>query len=188
MTRTFSNEPLSRAVVDDLVDLARRGPAAGNTAGLEWLVLDTEADVGAYWDTTLPRERRAGFPWPGLLEAPVVLIPWVDPAAYVARYGEPDKADSGLGRGTEAWPVPYWFVDGGAAVMTLLLGAESAGLGALLFGLFGHERAVRRRFGVPDGWRAVGAVALGHRAPDRRSSSARRARPELGEVVHRGSW
>ena len=189
MTRNFLSTPLDRAVVDHLLDRARRAPSAGNTASTQFLVLDTPDAVAAYWDTTLPVERRASFAWPGLLEAPVLIVPWVDPAAYVARYAEPDKAHTGLGDAAADWPVPYWFVDGGAAVMSILLGAEAEGLGALLFGLFEHESAVRRRFGVPDRLRAVGAVALGHGAPDERASaSARRPRRRLDEVVHRGAW
>ena len=188
MTRAFTTQPVDRAIVDHLIDLARRGPTAGNTAGLDWLVLATIDEVGAYWDTTLPLERRNDFPWPRLLDAPVLIIPWVDPEAYVARYAEPDKVLTGLGGAAGDWMVPYWFVDGGAAAMTLLLGAEDAGLGALLFGLFEHEDAVRARFGVPASRRAVGAIALGHRAPDCPSLSARRGRPRADQIVHRGVW
>ena len=36
------------------------------------------------------------------------------------------------------------------SVMTLLLGAEDAGLGALFFGVFHHEVALRRELGIPD--------------------------------------
>lgn len=188
MTRAFTPEPVDSATVEQLVDLARRAPSAGNTAGTEWLLLIGAEEVARYWDVTLPIDRRGGFPWPGLLDAPALVIPWVDPAAYVARYGEPDKARTGLGDGASAWPVPYWFVDGGAAVMALLLAAEDTGLGALFFGLFEHEDAVRERFGVPAGRRAVGVVALGHRAPDRPSGSAARGRPPLDAVVHRARW
>ena len=116
------------------------------------------------------------------------MVPWVDPSAYIRRYAEADKAHTGLGTGEEAWPVPYWFVDGGAAVMALLLEAEARGLGALLFGLFEHEPAVRNRFGVPSGWRAIGAVALGEAAPNRPSKSRSRQRLPLEDVVHRGGW
>jgi nitroreductase len=188
MTRSFLPTEIPTATVDRLLDRARRAPSAGNTASVEFLVLDTDDDVSAYWSTTLTDERREVFPWPGLLDAPVLVVPWVDPDAYVERYGEPDKAHTGLGESVDAWPVPYWFVDGGAAVMALLLGAESEGLGALLFGLFGHEDAVRSRFGVPSGRRAVGVVALGHRAPDRPSASAGRRRRPLDQVVHRKRW
>lgn len=188
MTRAFTDAPVATEVVDELLDEARRSPSAGNTAALEFLVLAGPESTAAYWDVTLPPSRREGFPWPDLVRAPVLVVPWTDPAAYAARYAEPDKVATGLGAGPDAWPVPYWFVDGGAAVMTLLLGAEARGLGALFFGLFDHEAAVAERFGVPPGRRALGTVALGHRAPDRPSRSARRARPPLDSVVHRGRW
>lgn len=188
MTRAFSDDPLGAEIVEELIDLARRAPSAGNTSALEWLVLDSAPDVSAYWDTTLVKDRRADFAWPHLLSAPVIVIAWVDPAAYLARYREADKAHTSLGESLDAWPVPYWFVDGGAAVQTLLLAAQDAGLGALFFGLFEHEAAVRERFGVPSSFRAVGAVALGRRRPDRLSQSRRRRRRRLDEVIHRGGW
>ena len=72
--------------------------------------------------------------------------------------------------------------------MTVLLAVEDEGLGALLFGLFEHEEAVRAEFGVPSGYRAIGAISVGHPAPDRPSMSAGRRRPVFDEVVHRGDW
>jgi nitroreductase len=188
MTRNFTDAPVAAGVVDELLDEARRAPSAGNTAALEFLVLEGREQTAGYWDTTLPADRRGDFPWPGLLRAPVLIVLWTDPEAYARRYGEADKARTGLGVGPEAWPVPYWFVDGGAAAMALLLGAEARGLGALLFGLFDHEPAVAARFGVPSGRRAVATVAVGHPGPDRPSSSAGRGRPPLERIVHRGGW
>lgn len=188
MTRSFSSEPVASGVVEELIDLARRSPSAGNASALEWLVLDDPAAVAAYWDTTLRTERRDGFAWPGLLNAPVIVILCVDPQIYLDRYREADKAHTPLGESLDAWDVPYWFVDGGAAVQTLLLAAEDAGLGALFFGLFDHESKVREAFGVPPAWRALGAVALGHRADDRPSQSQLRRRRRIDEVVHRNKW
>jgi nitroreductase len=187
MCRAFRPEPVAPRVVDGLVDLARRHPSAGNTAGSAFVVLEGPG-TGTYWDVTLPPDRREGFPWPGLLVAPVLVVVLVDPAAYVARYGESDKQRTGLGAGEDAWSVPYWFVDGGMAVQNLLLAATGAGLGACFFGLFEHERAVLDALGVPPGMRAVGTIALGHPAPDRPSASAARPRPSLEQVVHRGRW
>ncbi len=187
MVRSFTGEPVAAAVVDEICDLAQRAPTAGNAAGIEFLVLEG-AETAAYWDVTLPEARRSGFAWPGLLKAPVLVVVWADVGAYLRRYREPDKRHTGLGVRAAAWPVPYWFVDGGASVMAMLLAAEDRGLGAAFFGLFDHEEAVRRRFGVPVDRRAVGTVAIGARAPDRRSKSARRARPGLGDVMHRGIW
>lgn len=188
MTRAFVDTAIAADVVDAMVDRARRAPSAGNTGGTEFLVLEGAAATAAYWDTTLPAGSRATFPWPSLLAAPVLIVPWVDPDAYAARYAEDDKAHTGLGADPADWPVPYWFVDGGAVVMALLLEAEARDLGALFFGLFDHEDAVRARFGVPAGRRAVGTVAIGHRAPDRPSASATRPRPPLDEVIHRTHW
>jgi nitroreductase len=84
--------------------------------------------------------------------------------------------------------VPYWWVDGGMAVHALLLGAVDAGLGALFFGLFDNEAAALAVLGVPPGWRALGAVALGWPVPDEPGRSAGRPAPPPEAVVHRGGW
>jgi nitroreductase len=74
------------------------------------------------------------------------------------------------------------------AVHTLLLGAVDAGLGALLFGLFAQEEAVRAALRVPAERDVVGVVALGHPLPSRPGRSAARPRRPADEVVHRGGY
>jgi nitroreductase len=189
MCRDYLADPIDPAALERVLAAAFRGPSAGNTEALDLVVL-TGASVGHYWDVTLPPERRAGFRWPGLLRAPVLVVPVVEPAAYVARYGREDKSGTGLGDSVDAWPVPYWFVDGGAAVMAMLLAAEAEGLGALLFGQFDHEPAVAAALGVPPGRRAVGTIALGYAAPGGRrpSLSAAAGRSDPATRVHRGRW
>ena len=39
MVRAFTEDPVDPAVVDGLIDLARRAPAAGNTQGSAFVVL-----------------------------------------------------------------------------------------------------------------------------------------------------
>jgi nitroreductase len=187
MCRSFRDDPVDDDVLDRVVGAAFRGPAAGNTWGLDLLVL-RDSETRAYWGVTLPDPE--GFAWPGLLRAPVLVIPVVDPGAYVSRYGEDDKVTSGLGAGEHAWSVPYWWVDGGAAVMAMLLAAEDEGLGALFFGQFEHEGAVSARFAIPDGRRSLGTVALGWPADAGRdpSSSAARGRPDPRDFTHHGQW
>ncbi len=187
MRRAFTDDALAPGLLDDLLDTARRVPSAGHAQGLTWLVLDAPADVERYWDLTLG-DRRADFSFPGLLRAPALVVALTDPAAYVARYHEADKARTGLGEGVESWPVPYWYVDAGMAIQTLLLEAESSGLAACLFGLFQHEQAVLEAFGVPQGVRAVGTIALGRHDPalDRPGRSS--GRPRRTDVIRRGSW
>jgi nitroreductase len=189
MVRSYTDEPIDSGVVRSLIATARRGPSAGNTASLEYLVLDEPAAVARYWDVTLPSERRSTFRWQGLLEAPVLIVPCCSPASYVERYAEADKTTTGLGVDVAAWPVPYWYVDGGAAVMLLLLAAVDAGLGALFFGQFGHTAAVKQAFSIPDEYEPLGTVALGHPATDDRAGrSAGRDRGGLDEIIHRGDW
>lgn len=189
MCRDFQAAPVSPDVVGRIVTAATRAPAAGNTHGFHVLAL-TGDDTRTYWDTTMPEPRRSSFRWPGLLAAPVLLLPYVEPDAYVRRYAEADKAVSGLGSDAEDWPVPYWFVDGGAALMAMLLAIEDEGLGGLLFGQFHHERALRAALGVPERYRALGTLAVGRprQGGDHRSASVGRGRPEVSDVLHTGGW
>lgn len=189
MVRSYRTDAVPTELINRIVDAAHRSPSAGNTRSLEVLVL-TNDEVRRYWDTTLPVERRSAFPWPGLLDAPVLLIPYVDSSLYVERYGEADKATTGLGSSADAWPVPYWWVDGGAAVQNMLLATVALDLGACFFGQFAHEAAVRSTFGVPEKHRAVGTVAVGHPRPegDRPSRSTARPRRSVEDTTHWGRW
>ena len=188
MVRSFSSRPIPPEVLMQVLDLACRVPAAGNTQGLDLVVLEGE-ETQLYWNTSLPEEKRATFPWPGLLNAPVLIIPVGSPSAYVERYSEPDKARTGLGTSEDAWVVPYWYVDTAFAAMIALLAAVDAGLGALFFGQFEHEPALKHALGIPEDRRPVGTIALGYAADEQRASlSSQRPRRSLNEVVHRGGW
>ena len=189
MTRAFDRRPLPPGLLDDLLALAGRAPSAGNTQGWHAVVLEG-ADTARFWDITLPPERRGSFAWPRLYDAPALVLPLADPHAYVARYAEPDKAATGLGHGIDRWPAPYWTIDAAMALMTLLLAAEDAGLGALLFGVFRGEAELRTALGVPADLVLLGAVALGYPSADRSTAgrSAGRPRRSTGEFVHRGRW
>ena len=187
MVRAFLPESLPESVIASVLEPVTRGPSAGHSQGVSLIVLH-EGRQRTYWDTTLPPERRLQFPWPGLLDAPVLVVVAVDPDAYVERYGEPDKRASGLGAGAEAWPQPMWFVDGGMAVMAMLFSAADAGIGACFFGVFDHEAAVRDALGVPDHVRLVGTLALGLRDPARDRPSHSTKRPRRDDVVRFGAW
>ena len=88
------------------------------------------------------------------------------------------------------WPVPYWYIDTGFTALLMLLAAVDEGLGAAFFGIQpGLIPEFRRRFGVPEQWMPIGAVAVGYPDPagDPAPSSARSiARKSLDELAHRG--
>jgi len=187
MTRRFDPAALPDELVVELLDLARRAPTAGYSQGVHFLVL-TGAALQQFWQVT------AAADWfteqqPGVLQAPVVVLPLADPTAYTSRYAEADKAGHGLDVAAN-WEVPFWITDTAMAVENLLLLAEERSLGALYFGIFRNARAALDSFGVPPHVLQVGAVALGWRsAADEVSGSARtRPRRPVVDVVHRQRW
>ena len=188
MTRAFLPEPIGDETLHALIDLALRAPSAGKTQGTHFVVLAGN-DVADFWNDTLPSEKRANFRWKQLLDAPVIILPFVDPLAYVARYAEPDKQATGLGEGMHAWPTPYWTVDGSFAVMSLLLAAHDAGLGALFFAVFNGEQQLRNRLGVPDHMQLLGAIACGNAVrSSEKGRSAARPRMPIDEAIHQSRW
>jgi nitroreductase len=192
MVRAFLPEPVPAEALERVLDAGRRAPSAGHSQGWAFLVLEGAAQTAAYWDVTFPDlDGRASFAFPGLFDAPVLILPLSHAAAYVARYAEPDKAATGLGESADTWPVPYWTVDTSFAAMSMLLAAVDEGLGALFFGIFQGADALLRSLGVPEGYEPIGTIALGwpDEARDRPGlSSATRGRRGLADVVHRGRW
>jgi nitroreductase len=191
MVRSFSNEPLAEGVLDNILRAALRSPTAGNTRGTSWLVLEGPAQTGVYFDATTDEHWRVDHPErsEGLRRAPVVLLAYASPEAYVGRYNESDKASSGLGAGIDAWPVPYWYGDAAFGVMAVLLAAVDAGLGSCVLGAFRGEDVLAGRLGVPGAWRLFCAVVLGHPdGRDHRSASLDRSHPVALDRIHRARW
>jgi nitroreductase len=189
MCRDFSPAPVDPGIVDGLLEAARRAPSAGFAQGWAFLVLDRPQDLRRFWEAIADEEWRKRPSLPGLMRAPVAVVPYCNPQVYLDRYSEADKARRGLGS-ADRWAVPYWTVDVAFATMLLLLAATDEGLGALFFG---RDAAAYSRlastFGVPAAWQPIGAVLLGWPSGDGgpRGSALRGRRP-VEEVVHRGGW
>ena len=155
-------------------------------------MLEGPEQTAIYFDATTDEAWRADHPdWSsGLRRAPVVLLAYASPEAYVARYGEADKAASGLGDGPEHWPVPYWTGDAAFGVMTVLLAAVDAGLGACMLGAFRGEAELAESARRP---RRLAAVLRRRARPPRRqrppSSSLDRSGPDDDRSGStRGRW
>jgi nitroreductase len=185
MVRNYSDEPVEESVVMRIVETARRGPSAGFTQGVHFVVVTREDLRHAIAEAAGEEIYAAsGFDrW--MSNAPVHIAVCVREADYHDRYSEQDKLQPD---GTELpWPIPYWWVDAGAALMLLLLAAVDEGLSA---GFFGWHRlgGVERILGFPGDVTPIGVVTLGHGAPDRPSSSLSRGRRPAHEVVHHNGW
>ncbi len=186
MVRAYRNEPIDRAVLEHLLDLARRAPSAGFAQGQSFVVVTDPTTRGRI--AGLAGEQRyvaRGFrPW--LSEAPVHVVLCSNEGAYRARYREPDKL-GGHGLRDNDWPVPYWHVDAGASLMLLLLAAVDEGLAA---GFLGVHRVpgLRELLDIPADVHPIGVVTIGRPCPDRRSSSRARARRPLEEIVSWQRW
>jgi FMN reductase [NAD(P)H] len=167
MVRHYAPEPVPRDALERIVSTVRRAPSAGYSQGQRLLVVTepegraTIAGIMRESGWTTPEDRE---PW--LESAPVHVLVCTREDDYHERYLREDKlAQTG---GTEIdWPVPFWFVDAGAALMMLLLAAIDEGLAAGLTGVEGAAaEQIRAAFGVPDEVTIVALVTIGVPAPD----------------------
>ncbi len=185
MVRSFSDEPVAEDVLARVLDTARRGPSAGYSQGIEFVVV-TDADVRA----TIARGSDGARPLPAIIP-PVYILICAGAEIYRSRYREDDKATVRARLSDdELWAVPYWHVDAGAAMMLLLLAAVDEGLGAWFVGAYDQEW-LRELLDIPESFTAVGITMIGHPAPaaDRPSGSAKtRTRRPIDDVVHRERW
>jgi nitroreductase len=187
MVRNFDpSKPVPRETIERLLNLAIRAPSAGFSQGWAFLVLSTPAELARFWAATAGDGPRDSW-LTGMSRAPLVIVPLASRDAYLDRYAEPDKGWTD--RDEARWPVPYWYVDTGFASLLMLLGAVDSGLGACFFGIPpGALATFRTAFDVPMTYTPIGALAIGHPAPDRRSPSLRRGRRPVAEVTHWGTW
>ena len=187
MCRDFLDRPVPPDAVDRILTLARRAPSAGHTQGWAFVVLEGPEQTRVFWEHDADPLWLAQPVHPGLLRAPVIILPLANRQVYVDRYAEADKQVTP--GGPSEWDMPYWLVDTAFATMLLLLGATDEGLGALFFALHAEPSALLATLGVPTGWRPLGGVALGWPAPGQRpSTSARRGWRPVDQIVHRGGW
>ncbi|MGI9149258.1 MAG: nitroreductase family protein [Chloroflexota bacterium] len=187
MVRSFESRALPSEVVERVLANAQRAPSAGFSQGWAFLVLEGERDTRRYWDSVGPDDRD-GFGWPGLFNAPLLIVCLSNKSAYLDRYTEADKG--WVDRSESHWPAPYWDIDTGMAAMLILLTAVDAGVGALFFGVPPEKvDALHSTFGIPPELHPIGSIAIGYPAAhDRPSPSLKRGHRPSAEVIHRGRW
>jgi len=185
MVRNFADKPVDRQIIDRIVNLTRHAPSAGFTQGQAFIVVTRPELKKAIADTCQEEEYVVRGFAPFISKAPVLLIPCTSEAAYHRRYQEADKVNED---GTEiVWPVPYWFMDIGCAVMIALLASIDEGLVTAFVGSKDLDM-LRSLLNMPAEVTPVGVIAVGYRAADVPSPSLKRGRKPDQDYVHYESW
>ncbi len=185
MVRNYLPDPVDPNVIGRIVEAGWRAPSAGFTQGQSFVVVTAPDRRRRIAELAGESEYVArGFdPW--ISRAPVHVVVCVSEAAYHRRYREPDKiGDDGA---EIEWPVPYWWVDAGASLMSVLLATVDEGLAAGFLGVQSFT-GLAEFLEIPSDVSPIGVVTIGHPAPDRRSSSLSRGRRPADEVVHHERW
>lgn len=188
MVRHYTGEPAPRDALERIVATVRRAPSAGFSQGQRLLVVDSPellARIAALGDAD-PLEGVE--PWFETVAAQVFVM--TREADYHERYQRDDKLQDGE---EIEWPVPFWHVDAGAAMMLVLVAAIQEGLAAAVYGIFGDdEEKLRDLLRVPDDFTLVAGISIGHPLPDpgwssitSRTTQRRRA---VDELVHWNTW
>lgn len=187
MVRHYTGQRIPRDVLERIVATVRRAPSAGFSQGQRLLVVDEpellaelakdEYDIGAE-------------PWFGSAAAHVLVL--TREQDYHDRYTSPDKLDA-TGGSEIVWPVPYWHVDAGAALMLVLLAAIEEGLAGGVYGIqLEDQPRWRELLHITDDLTIVAGITLGYAAPDpewsKRTSRATRRRRTIDEQVHWNRW
>ncbi|MGH8957439.1 MAG: nitroreductase family protein [Acidimicrobiia bacterium] len=185
MVRNYRPDPVPVESLHRIVSAARRAPSAGFSQGVSFIVVTEEATRRAIADLAQePTYVAAGFdPW--VSKAPVHIVVAVSEQAYHERYQEADKV---LPDSSEIeWPIPYWWVDAGAALMLVLLGVVNEGLAAGFLGVHSIT-GLRELLGMPPNVTPLGIVTVGYPLPDRRSGSLDRGWKPQQRIVHFERW
>jgi nitroreductase len=185
--RSYTGEPVPRETLERIARAARRGPNAGYSQGLRLLVVDDPETIEALAARQEDERSRA---WFGKAAAHIFVL--TREQDYHDRYNQPDKL--AVTGGVEViWPVPFWHVDAGAALMLVMLAALEEGLGAGVYGVTVEDDAgVRELLGIPDDLTIVVGVTVGHPAEDpdwdRATSAFSQRRRANDEVLKWNRW
>lgn len=185
MVRNYQPDPLPHPVLSRIAKAGLRAPSAGNSQGIA-LVVVTEQSLRSQIAQLAqePEYLAAGFdPW--ISGAPAHIVLCVSERLYHQRYQEADKLNQ---EGQEIeWPVPFWWVDAGAVLMSILLATVDEGLSAGFLGI--HSIGdLHQLLGIPEHYSPVGVITVGYPAPDRRSASLARGKRPAQETIHWERW
>ena len=156
--RAYTREEVSEEEVEELIDVARWAPSAGDIQPWEFVIVR---------DAEIKRKlAAAALDQTFIEEAPVVIVVCADEAQSSQGYGY---------RGVTL----YCIQDTAAAIQNILLAAHALGLGTCWIGAF-REELVKRTLKTPLNVRPVAIIPVGHAAEKPRTP----LRKPIREIVH----
>jgi 5,6-dimethylbenzimidazole synthase len=183
--RRFRTDPISDALVEELLDLACLAPSVGNAQPWRFVSVDDPQNRAAIITNFNAANERAlagyrgerarlyaGLKLAGLNEAPRHLAVFCD---------EGTPQGQGLGRQTMPETLRYSTV---LAVHTLWLAARTRGLGVGWVSILDPAEATRQ-LGVPEGWTLVAYLCLGWPVEDHDEPELQRAGWQAREAACR---
>ena len=187
MVRHYARETIPRETLERIATTVRRAPSGGFSQGQRLLVID-DPDVLVAMAALDDDAPDGAEPWFGSAAAHIIVL--TREADYHERYQRADK----LQKGEEIeWPVPFWHVDAGAALMLVLLAAIDEGLGAAVYGVpVEADEKLRELLRIPPDLKIVAGVTLGRPLPDpewsKLTSRTTQRRRTIDELVHWNTW
>jgi nitroreductase len=186
MVRSYQDEQIPRDALERIVATVLRAPSGGFSQGHRLVVVtqpELRGRIAELFDEASSIAEGGREPWIG--SASALIVVGTREASYHERYQRPDKLEEGE---EIEWPVPYWHVDAGAAMMLILLAAIDEGYAAGVFGVPVEQmQEFKGLLSIPDDVAVVACITLGRPANDKNwsavSSRLTQARKSLDELV-----
>ena len=172
--RTFTDEEVPDALIDQVLTAAIHGPSGSNTQPWHFIVIRDPAVKQAISDVYEEARTAANQDRPlaaGGVRQPLAAAP----VLIVACVNTPASGQAGFQTGASIYP----------SVQNLMLAARALGLGTVLTTLHRRRKAqIHQILGIPDHIESAAIIPLGW--PDREYGPNRR--PPLAQFVMRDRW
>ncbi len=158
--RSYTKKPVSKAMLNDVLEAGRLAPTACNYQPFQFVVVQEKENLAALAE---------GYPAPWFAEAPVVIAICTRPSNAWKRTKHDDKN--------------YADVDGAIAADHMTLAAAELGLGTCWVGAF-DPRIIRKALGIPRNMVPLILLTLGH--PNEKGR--KKIRKPMDKLVRYETW
>jgi len=189
--RNYSEKPVDRSIVLELLEIANMAPSACNEQNRQFVVITDEDDkkwMGEMNNQPFLAQAKVNIVVTTKLSQETVgdylksLVEW----EMTLNGSDPTtvKVDKRMENEIKEMRYKWMVSDAAAAVENLLLAATDMGLATCWVGIMDFE-GVRNRFGLPEGIVPVCVVTLGY---EKEKPKYRTKRKVIAKLVHWNKW